>query len=400
MLKKLKYHISFLLALTVLLTSSFALTAYASDAGLAVSAGKNFGDGVNTTQDAIDASAAYADAGLTAVTITSPTKSSFTTDYLRADVLFLSGHGNENVLSFGSNLKFACQSGTTSDIYINIWNTAQYQSIITFAGCNTAGGDKDKEGTSSSTSSITERAVDQGAGVAVGWTSTVSAGSHTNWLKRYNDALADGKTVAQAISTANSYIYLPGSGVKNVVYYGDGSITLSSIASRSVDNAFDAPNKLSKSNLSVLNEIKNLALKNQNGFDTDTLVGYVYEADNGLIVDAYFKCNGAITSSAITIQIGETGEVLGYKTHNITTTNLASVSEILSGISAKLVSTSAKNDIAAMERSDISDSETLVGQNQFVYYDVITEETYLVTYTEVLDDIGAKYVKENVALIN
>lgn len=157
MLKKLKNHISILLTLAVLLTNSFAMTAYAADSGLAVSAGKDFGDGVNTTQDAIDASAAYADAGFTAVTITSPTKSSFTTDYLRADVLFLSGHGNENVLSFGSDLKFACQSGTTSDIYINIWNTAQYQSIITFAGCNTAGGDK--EGTSSSTSSITERAV-------------------------------------------------------------------------------------------------------------------------------------------------------------------------------------------------------------------------------------------------
>lgn len=57
--------------------------------------------------------------------------------------------------------------------------------------------------------------MDQGADAAVGWTTTVSAGSHTNWLKRYNNSLAGGKTVSQAINDANSYIYLPGSGVKN-----------------------------------------------------------------------------------------------------------------------------------------------------------------------------------------
>lgn len=397
MRRKIKYRISFLLALAVFLTSSFTMAAHATDAGLAVSAGKNFGDGVNTTQDAIDASAAYANAGLTAVTITSPTKSSFTTAYLQADVLFLSGHGNENVLSFGDTFKFECQSTTSNSNYINIWNTAQYQSIITFAGCNTAGGDK--EGSSTSTSSITERAVDQGAGVAVGWTTTVSAGSHTNWLKRYNDALAAGQTVSQAIATANSYIYVPGSGVKNVVYYGDGSITLDSIGSRSAVYAFDAPSTLSRNNLEILNEIKDLALNNLDGFTTDTFVGYVYEADNGFIVDAYFKCDGAITNSGITIQIDDEGRILGYKAHNITTPNFASASAQLSTISAKKATNSSKSKIAAGEQADLTANETLIAQNQFEYYDVTTAKTYLVTYTEVLDDIGAKYVKEMITLI-
>ena len=83
-----------------------------------------------------------------------------------------------------------------------------------FAGCNTAGGDSKNGGSGASTDSITKRVVDQGAEAAIGWTTTVSAGSHTNWLKRYNNALADGKSVSQAINAANSYIYLPGSGVK------------------------------------------------------------------------------------------------------------------------------------------------------------------------------------------
>ena len=88
--------------------------------------------------------------------------------------------------------------------------------LITFAACNTAKG----------SSNISKRAVNKGAKVAVGWTTSVSAGSHKNWLRRYNTALGSGKTVAQAINSANSYTYLPGSGVKNVKYYGDGTIKI------------------------------------------------------------------------------------------------------------------------------------------------------------------------------
>lgn len=385
------------LLLACMLIGAFTINVFATGTGLAVSAGKNFGDGVNTTQDAIDASSAYANAGLTAVTITSPIKSSFTTEYLQADVLFLSGHGNEDVLSFGSNLKFACQSGTLSDIYINLWNTSQYQSIITFAGCNTAGGNKD--GGSTSTSSITERAVDQGAGVAVGWTSTVSAGSHTNWLARYNNALANGQSVSQAITTANSYIYLPGSGVKNVVYYGDGSITLSSIASRTSNSGFDMPCVTSQKNLDVLNEIKTLALNNPEGFTTDNLVGYVYDAENGFIVDAYYKCGGVMTNYAITLQIGNNGELIGYKVHNSSVSDLSTVPEMLSHISTRSAAASVKKAIADEECANVDDNDTILGQEQFEYYDVTSGQTYLVTYTEVMDDIGAKYVKENLTLI-
>jgi len=389
----------FVLSVVCTLIGNYTVNAYAAEENLAISAGKDFGDGVNTIQDAKDASKAYEKAGFKAITITNPQKSSFTTEYLHANVLFLSGHGNENVLSFGNNFKFACQSGTLSDIYMNLWDTVQYQSLITFAGCNTAGGDKQK-GSTASTSSITERAVEQGATVAVGWTSTVGADSHTNWLKRYNNALANGQSVSQAITTANSYIYLPGSGVKNVVYYGDGDLTLRSVSSNMSESSFNKTQTISKKNLRVLNEIKSLALNNSQGFNTENLIGYVYKTNNGLVVDAYYKCGEIVTNNAITLHLGMNGEIIGYKIHNITVSDLSLVPMTLANKSIQRASQSVKLSIADVERASIDDDDTILHQEQFEYYDTTSGLMYLVTYTEVIDDIGAKYVKENLTLIN
>lgn len=41
----------------------------------------------------------------------------------------------------------------------------------------------------------------------------------------------------------------------------------------------------------------------------------------------------------------------------------------------------------------------LFNQVQFEYYDVTEKTTYLITYTEITDDIGAKYITETVSPI-
>ena len=101
-----KYLSGMLFALLFVACILTPVNAHASS-GLAVSAGKNFGDGVDTRQDAIDASTAYGNAGYSTVTLQSPTKSDFTSENLSADILFLSGHGNADVLSFGT-YKIVC----------------------------------------------------------------------------------------------------------------------------------------------------------------------------------------------------------------------------------------------------------------------------------------------------
>ena len=342
-----KYLSGMLSALLFVACILTPVNAHASS-GLAVSAGKNFGDGVDTRQDAIDASTAYGNAGYSTVTLQSPTKSDFTSENLSADILFLSGHGNADVLSFGT-YKIVCQSGTASSSYTNLWNTASNQKLITFAGCNTAGGGDKNGGSGSTSDNITKRVVDQGADAAVGWTTTVSAGSHTNWLKRYNNSLAGGKTVSQAINDANSYIYLPGSGVKNAKYYGNGNLTITSSKSSSSNQQSDMSLLNSEDHNATFEEIVKLALTNNESFDTEKYLGYIYDADDGYVVDVYYKNRDIVTNVAITLYIGTTGEIREIKPHNIPTKSLSNIPIILSKEAITSASESFKSRIAVEE---------------------------------------------------
>ncbi len=394
MVKKIKRSLSYILSACLLVAILISPTNVYASSGLAVSAGKDFGDGVDTRQDAIDASTAYDKAGYSTVTFESPTKSDFTSTNLKADILFLSGHGSADVLSFGT-FKFVCQSGTANSNYTNLWNTTANQKLITFAGCNTAGGDDKTGGSGSSTDSITKRAVDRGADVAVGWTSKVSAGSHTNWLKRYNDALANGKSVSQAISSANSYIYVPNSGVKNVVYYGNGDLTITSSKSSSVIQPSSMSLLSYDDNKPIINEIVKLTLTNQSSFDTDAYRGYIFKAEDGYIVDVYYKSHNVLTNVALTLSIDDYGDVKGLILHNINTQSLKSISNILARETVTLASDSLKDCILRSEKLQTTFSEEIVEQTQFEYYDFASKTTYLVTFTEVIDEVGAISVLEN-----
>ena len=58
-----------------------------------------------------------------------------------------------------------------------------------------------------------------------------------------------------------------------------------------------------------------------------------------------------------------------------------------------------KNRVATTELNSIQSSESVSNQIQFEYYDVEEKTTYLVTYTEIVDDVGAIYVTENISPI-
>lgn len=380
-----------------LLLGSFSVPIIVQAANnLAVSVGMDYGDGVDTKEDATNASSAYSDAGYSIVTLTSPSLSSFTEKRLKADILFFSGHANSNLMDFGS-FSIICRSGTTTS-NVNLWDTATYQKLITFAGCNTAGGDsKSKDsGTGTSTDSITKRAVEQGADVAVGWTTTVSAGSHTNWLKRYNNALADGYTVSKAIDKANSYIYLPGSGVKNVKYYGNGNTKITSSKSTTTNSMYSDTSILETAgNAEIINDIIDIAMESKSEFSTHDFVGFVSTTNNGYIVDVYYKSNGTLTNVAITLQLDNAMNVLGIKTHNLPTTSLNNVFNVLEHEEARVVSSTFKEQMMTTEKRLVKATETVTKQTQYEYYDITNKTTYLVTYTEVENSLGAIYVYEN-----
>ena len=87
------------------------------------------------------------------------------------------------------------------------------------------------------------------------------------------------------------------------------------------------------------------------------------------------------------------------KPHNIPTKSLSNIPIILSKEAITSASESFKSRIAVEEQGKIRSSERVSNQVQFEYYDVTEKTTYLITYTEITDDIGAKYITETVSPI-
>ncbi|MDD2377434.1 MAG: hypothetical protein PHD10_02055 [Bacilli bacterium] len=139
------------------------------------------------------------------------------TSYLNSGIVFMSGHGNSSLMSFmnnGTNKFYIDNTNVSGGSYIGIGNyVSSLNALIVFAGCETAKG----------SSNISSYVVNQGAKSSIGWTTSVNSGSHTNWLKRFNDKIKDKTTtVSAAKSSADGHIYLD-SRVKNGKIYGYGN---------------------------------------------------------------------------------------------------------------------------------------------------------------------------------
>lgn len=129
------------------------------------------------------------------------------------------------------------------------------------------------------------------------------------------------------------------------------------------------------------------------------VVVWLYQQVKILAVDVYYKNRDIVTNVAITLYIGTTGEIREIKPHNIPTKSLSNIPIILSKEAITSASESFKSRIAVEEQGKIRSSERVSNQVQFEYYDVTEKTTYLITYTEITDDIGAKYITETVSPI-
>lgn len=54
-------------------------------------------------------------------------------------------------------------------------------------------------------------------------------------------------------------------------------------------------------NNATFEEIVKLALTNNESFDTEKYLGYIYDADDGYVVDVYYKNRDIVTNVAITL---------------------------------------------------------------------------------------------------
>lgn len=181
-------------------------------------------DDIDTTEDADNAHSAYSSMNLSYTKkITAPTISNVQgahangIKYLNSGIVFMSGHGNSSLMSFkksGSDIFYITNSTVNNNNSIGIGNYINSSNaLIIFGGCQTASG----------TSNISSYAVSKGARTSIGWTDSINSGSHTNWLKRFNNKIKDKTTtVSEAKKSADGHIYVD-SRVKTGKIYGNGN---------------------------------------------------------------------------------------------------------------------------------------------------------------------------------
>ncbi len=222
----------------IICTFSSPISVLASG-NLAFSVGTTYSDGINTSKDARTACDKYAIAGYKSYYSTQPTVDIMTGTFkngikrMQSDILLFSGHGNYDHMAFnyrGLGGKYRTgiyytdkeqiESSSTGYVYSGLKNMSHVQ-LVTFAGCETANQDN---------KNITLLSCNNGAKCAVGWTTSVNAGSHTEWLERYNDKLATGASVKNAIYYASAFPY-DDNRVKNARVYGKSALIINTTKS-------------------------------------------------------------------------------------------------------------------------------------------------------------------------
>ena len=371
-----------------------------------LSVGQNYGSGdINTIVDADNAHSAYTSMGLNASSkLTAPTSSQLTANHsngtprLESGIIFMSGHGNASQIGF-TNVGVR-NDATDSGKYIGIGKYQNHRTALwVFAACQTASG----------SSNITKYAADQGAKSSIGWVPSIGAGSHTNWLKRFNGQIkTKTKTVAQSASSASGWIYLD-NGVKNYKIYGYTTYNpwyfMNAAEKGSTSYELDSDEYIIENNILAKNEvvseteikksaenfIKNNINKNFNLKDYKVEINGTDEK----YYDYVLHVDGIRTNIGYTVVAEVSGQVRIYD--NTENYIIAQVKNSIQTVSHKATQSSA--NIARTNSMQTAISNDLTAQNYKVhletaYYDVFTNRLYNAVFVEVETSEGLFYVNE------
>lgn len=410
-MKKLKYTLGIFLAIVILSMTIFPATVAQAAGTMAFSVGTDYGGlfGINTSSDATNARDLYAIAGYNSYSSTEPTasilKGNFTngTKRMQSDVLFFSGHGNYNNVSFnykGKGGSYATGIWYTTDCkttdnyeMVGISGNMGSVKLVTFAACLTA---------SNNDNNITAKAVSYGADAAVGWSSEINAGSHSNWLARYNDKLATGSTVLQAVTYANSFTYLD-SDVKDARIYGDRSLKIKLTSKASILDEEATLEKIdikssfiAKANNKITEEsIISAARTNISNFDPNDYEMNIYEICDGCYtVDFVFTIDGVRTNSCYTMTI------IDNKVVEVVDNTIAfDEAKLKSTISQLNIGSNAEVMSAARNSTNSSELKTAKNQEIMYYYDLENNSFQKVVFTVYQFD-GTEAVGKDVYIEN
>ena len=304
-----------IISIIALLIPSFTASAAGT---MAFSVGTDYGTfEADTSGMATTACDLYAIAGYNSYYTTSPTvsvmKGSFQNGIKRmqSDVLFFAGHGSNAVMSFNYNgssdsnykvgIHYTTDTTNSGYTYVGLSGNMGTVKLVTFAGCSTASG----------TDNLPSRAVSYGADAAVGWTETINASSIENWAERYNDKLATGSTVSEAIAYANSFVYLDSS-VKKSKIYGSGNLVIKRVTYSLVQNDDIETNRTIVNNSPIVSKNDEIDIKviigevqkHHSDFTPSKYKTNVYEFYDGCYTVDFVRMVGNVeTDSCYTVSI-------------------------------------------------------------------------------------------------
>lgn len=363
------------------ITAMNTFTALAADS-YAYSIGTDYGGlfGVDTSGDAENASTVFALAGYKSYYSIKPTVT-----YMRgqnpaggrrigSDVLFYSGHGNNQCVSFnykGNGGEYATGvyylndfDSSTGYKYVGIGSTDMSgNKLSVFGACNTANG----------SDNIAKRAYDKGSKSTIGWTVTVDASSHSKWLQRFSNELANGKTVQNAAQYANGFTYTDSS-VKSYKIYGNSALVVKKSATSQDD-----------SRAIVLNQTINVDLQNNQLQELDDYLRNELDLDVDNMKVEVTKLDGSDGVVDYKIMVNECETTMGY----VAIINDGIVTDFYNNTIENAVVTNAAYDITESDKevayqqalSEIDAYDTIVSQTGKKMYDAETGEFYFNVFT-------------------
>lgn len=383
--------------------------------------GTNYGniqDSQDSTQEAIDAKDAYQRMGYSVTLSTTPTVAVMrNSHYMRSRILFFCGHGSDVAMQFnymqnGGNYKTGV---TISDItvdgytYVGLEHRMRLVDLAVFAGCETGKG----------AMSLASLACMLGAKVSIGWQATVGDNSQRKWLKRFNNALADGKSVEKALEYADAYsFYSSNSAVKDwAVYFSNyekfytpGSLLpqggAAEIMASGIAEQEPAPKNLMESyqgdtlipGKNITAEIGEIIHAIDDSFNLNDYNVYVYDHGEGVFSTIeYIRVIGGFETNSGFVAIYEDNALKSLYDNTVeisedTASRICAMGSLLDSASQTrsmqgIATPEASEELAealqlARERTQASPKKEVAQQRYQYYYDLERDLPYILVYTD------------------
>ncbi len=404
-IKSIKKIIATTLILSMLLTNFGSINVSAAG-NMAFSVGCDYGlnqqggQDIDTTPDALKACDYYAIAGYLSRYTCNPSKTKMRASYngtklMESDIVFLSGHGNYELMEFDSQdqggeyyFYLTYNNYYASHVRFDEFDMSKIK-LIVLSGCETAKEYDDLY-------NLAEKAEVDGARAALGWTTKIDVESSYHWSNRFNNCIALGYTIRGAKNYADSFNY-DDNRVKNGYIYGDDSQILkrtstSSLAATTMmaqDNTIvkTSNTSISINNLSNKATIKQIVKASYPSFFFDDFEIDVSACEeNRATVTVVENIGGFRTQNAYVLfyENGKITEIYDRTVKELTVSNISTYSAQAKSIN--------KQTAFAKAAENISNKYAIVSQEGKAMLDVETGEKYYMVYTTISTESGAQSV--------